>query len=249
MSSRSREREPLSKKVDDMARSQIESVQFYNQFKEFGFKAGITLKGDWEGEDEVYEYIREEIVPPNMRMVIPKQVHGADLLVLNSADITGYSEVDGTITKRNDLCLTVTTADCIPLLFADPTSGFFGAVHVGWRGFIAGILENLFQIFMNFDVNINDTRIFIGPSIGPCCFEVGGEVAALFDEDIVSERDGHMFVDLNKAVRNKIVSLGVTNAYISGLFECTSCFADRYYSYRRDKESPIQLVSFVFKST
>lgn len=248
MFSRLREREPRSKKVNDVARSQVESIQFYNQFQELGFTAGMTLKGDWESEDDVYKYIKEEIVPPNMRMVIPKQVHGPDLLVLDLDEIPGYSEVDGTITKRNDLCLTVTAADCIPLLIVDTKSGLYGAIHVGWRSYIAGILDNLFQTLVKFNVDINDTRILIGPSIGPCCFEVGGEVAALFDEDIVSNRDNHLFVNLNKAVRNKFVSLGVTNTYISGLFECTSCFADRYYSYRRDQESPIQQVSFIFKS-
>jgi YfiH family protein len=244
-----KEREPLSKKADDMARSQIESVQYYDQFKKLGFKAGITLKGDWASENEVYEYIREEIVSANVQMVIPNQAHGADLLVLNSGGLPGYSEVDGTITDRTDLCLTVTTADCIPLLFADPKSGLFGAIHVGWRSFVAGILDNLFQAFVSLDVNKNDVLILIGPSIGPCCFEVGGEVAALFDEDAVNERDSHLYVDLNRAVRNKIASNGVANHNTEGILECTSCFADRYYSYRRDKESPIQLVSFVFRLT
>ena len=232
-----------------MSETQIEAVQFYNLFEKFGFKAGITLKGNWENEDAVYKYISDELIPARMQMIVPTQVHGADILVIESEKSYSSPIVDGTISKRNDICLTVTTADCVPLIFADPVSGIFGAVHVGWRSYIAGILDYLFQTIDKSHINIDDMHVHIGPSIGPCCFEVGGEVAVLFDEDVVIQKDGKCFVDLNRAIRNKLSSLGIEDTHISGLFECTSCFTDRYYSYRRDKESPIQLVSFVFKST
>lgn len=230
-----------------MNEPQIETVQFYNHFEKIGFKAGITLKGNWENEDAVYKYIKEELIPARMQMIVPNQVHGTDLFVVESNEPLDLCEVDGVISKRNDVCLTVTTADCVPLLFAEPVSGIFGAVHVGWRSYIGGILENLFQKIENIGINIDDMRIHIGPSIRQCCFEVGGEVAVLFDEDIVIQRDGKLFVDLNRAIRNKLSSYGVVKTNTESIVDCTSCETQRYYSFRRDKLTSAQLVSFIYR--
>jgi copper oxidase (laccase) domain-containing protein len=88
----------------------------------------------------------------------------------------------------------------------------------------------------------------LGPSIGNCCYEVGDEVAALFEDHVISKRNDRFFVDLPKALKNKLISLGVRESNVGESPGCTSCLPDKYYSYRRDGKAPIQMVSFILKS-
>ena len=215
------------------------------KFKEIGFEAGITLKGEWGSQENIYRHLRS--LMPNKEIIIPVQVHGAEIFYLNSDGIGESCQVDGVITKCKDLCLSVTTADCIPLILAEPKSGLFGAIHVGWRSFISGIMENAFQTFSNMGIDIGNVNLEIGPGIGPCCFEVGKEVSVLFDDDYVIQKDSKFYVDLAGAIRNKATLLGVVNGNTESIPECTSCGVSRYYSFRRDKESPVQLVSFIHR--
>jgi len=220
----------------------------FEELSRFGFSAGITLKDSWNSPAEVYAHIRNNLLPSAREIVAPKQVHGAHIEIISTKEIPLKLNADGAITTRDDICLTVTTADCLPLIAADPKSGGFAAIHVGWRSFVAGILENFIQEACELGMELDQARIILGPSIGPCCFEVGPEVAALFDSDFIQWRDNKSFADLEKAVGNKLISLGVVKGNIGGFSECTSCnFAD-YYSYRRDKRSPVQMVTFIYRS-
>ncbi len=135
-----------------------------------------------------------------------------------------------------DLCLTVTTADCLPLVMADPISGYFAAVHIGWRSFIGGIIDNFMQIAEDLRIDIANSHFYLGPSIGSCCFKVGREVAELFESKYITYRNESCYVDLREAVGNKILAHGVVNSHMGGLLDCTSCDVDRYYSFRRDKK-------------
>jgi polyphenol oxidase len=223
--------------------------KIYSEFSEIGFVAGVIQKGSWNDQTDIYRFIGKKLIPSTMNLIIPDQVHGADIIHLDNNYDNLEIIADGVITKRTDLCLSVTTADCIPLVLADSQSGYFAAVHVGWRSFIGGIVENIFQYAEKFDINLNSTRFFIGPGIGDCCFEVGTEVAILFEDQYVHRRNGSMYVDLRGAVENKIEALGVDKRNIYNLSDCTSCKSDLYYSYRRDKETPLQMVTFIFKQT
>ncbi len=220
----------------------------FDNFCAQGFKAGITLKGPWNNPDDVYNFIRSELMPGYMTLIAPEQVHGIDLVQIDKEIPEALFEADGVFSYRPDLCLTVTTADCLPLVFADPSSGYYGAVHVGWRSFIGGILEKLFEHARLMRMNLQTIRFFLGPGIGECCFEVGHEVAMLFDQPFVRNRDERFFVSIADAVRNKLECFGVTKENIGALHECTSCRKDIYYSYRRDKDTPLQMVTFIFKS-
>jgi polyphenol oxidase len=214
-----------------------------------GFAAGVTLKGSWEAQEDIYSFIEEKIIPPGMKIVIPDQVHGTDIVVWDKQDTSSVFAADGVISRRDDTCLTITTADCLPLVLADPTTGFFGAVHIGWRSFVGGIVESLFNIANDLNINLQETRVFIGPGIGPCCFEVGIEVAELFESYYVIKRKDSPYVDLRKALYNKIESLKVDKNNMGDIHECTYCNQDKYYSYRRDKNTPVQMVTFIYKSS
>lgn len=232
-----------------MAATPKNSHLVIGHFNDMGFTAGMILKAEWQSQDDVYNFIRQKLLPPKKELVVPTQVHGAEILVLDENDMTPTREVDGTFSRSPAHCLTVTTADCIPMLMADPVSGFFAAVHIGWRGLVGGIAENSFRQAKELGMVPAEMKIYLGASIGVCCFEVGHEVAVLFEDQHVQVRNGRSFVDLRNAVRNKIMALGVAQSNIGGADACTYCNPDRYYSCRRDKNAPVQMVSFIFKST
>lgn len=225
------------------------SYRTYEYFCDLGFKAGITVKGPWEDPPQMYHYIEKNLIPSGMALVAPDQVHGVDIIHIAEKTNEFTFEADGVITDRADICLSVTTADCLPIIFADPSSGYFAAVHVGWRSFVGGIIEKIFECISSFKMNLSATRFIIGPGIGECCFEVGPEVAALFDDSFIRNHDGAFYVNLREAVGNKLEALGVVKSNIDILHECTSCRSDLYYSYRRDKSTPLQMITFIFRST
>jgi YfiH family protein len=225
-----------------------DSYRIYGQLSGPGFTAGMTVKGPWEDPPHMYDHIRKNLIPSGTTLVVPDQVHGVDIIRISDKTKEFAFEADGAITDRSDICLSVTTADCLPVIFADPISGYFAAVHVGWRGFVGGIVENIYEKMADRKMNVSATRFAIGPGIGVCCFEVGPEVAALFDEAFISKHNGVFHVNLSAAVADKLESLGAAGSNIDINRDCTSCKSELYYSYRRDKSTLLQMVTFIFKT-
>jgi len=219
----------------------------FEELREIGFAAGVTLKGPWGKQQEVYDFVKQNIVPSNYRIVSPKQVHGNEIITVTDKPDARFV-ADGTMTDQENICLTVSSADCVPLLVADAGSGWFGAIHVGWRSYVSGILENLSRTCRELPIDIGNARFITGPSLGSCCFEVGAEVAGLFDKTAIVGRGGSQFIDLRGAARDKLISAGAAEANIGGSTDCTSCKADMYYSYRREKKSPVQMVTFIYRT-
>ncbi|HEY7622426.1 MAG TPA: polyphenol oxidase family protein [Solirubrobacteraceae bacterium] len=147
------------------------------------------------------------------RLVQGRQVHGARVVV----DADGIEEADGQVTTAPGVAAIVLTADCLPVALAGPDS--VGMVHAGWRGLAAGVLE----------AGVAATGAIaaaIGPGIGPCCYEVGDEVRAVFG---TSERT----LDLKAVARERLRAAGVAQIHDCGL--CTACDAERFFSHRRDR--------------
>lgn len=221
-----------------------EQVQQYDRFGDIGFKAGIILKGSWKTQDDIYGKLESGISSSGKKIIAPLQTHGSNVAVLDDFPNNNIN-ADGVLGKSDDCCFTVKTADCLPLLLADPLTRFFGAVHIGWRGLAGGIIENLFLSIKNLDINFNRLYISLGPSIGDCCFEVGGEVAVLFDDGFVKMENDRYFLNIKGLVKKRLLSFGVSSNNILDVDECSSCNAEKYYSFRRDGHAHIQMVSFI----
>ena len=130
----------------------------------------------------------------------------------------------------------VRVADCVPVLVAARDTGEIAAIHAGWRGVAGGVVPAGLSRLAG-----RDLIAAIGPCIGACCFEVGGEVvpqvlaAARGDAAIVARREGEKaFLDLRLAVRRQLESAGVAD--VENVPGCTRCDAERFFSYRRDGE-------------
>jgi polyphenol oxidase len=160
------------------------------------------------------------------------QVHGSAVTEAKPRGIverTTYEKCDGLWTDRPGQAMALVTADCFPVAVAR-TNGKprLCVLHVGWRGLLEGIVESGVGA-----VGDGPLAAMVGPGIGPCCYEVGEEVAAPFRERFGPELvpDGH--VDLGGAARAALCSAGVETVEATG--HCTACEPELFFSHRRDK--------------
>jgi YfiH family protein len=132
----------------------------------------------------------------------------------------------------------VRVADCVPILIADPRSGAVAAVHSGWRGTVAGApAAAVSALGALFGARAGELVCAVGPSIGPCCYQVGNDV-----RDAFGDRGAEWFVpdgdrwrlDMWRANVAQLVSAGVPDGSIHVARECTACSLDRYFSYRAE---------------
>lgn len=162
-----------------------------------------------------------------------RQVHGAAVLVDPAPADAAPAEADALVLRAG--AAAVRTADCASILLGDRRSGAVAAVHAGWRGVVAGVLPAAARALAG-----ADTRALLaalGPCIGPCCFEVGAEVAdalsAACGADVSRPgRGDRPHADLGAAVRAQLAALGVQSVERVG--GCTVCAPTGWHSFRRD---------------
>jgi YfiH family protein len=174
------------------------------------------------------------------------QVHGPRVVTANAPGDAG--EADGLITPVPDLCLLATVADCLPVFLADTRAGVIGVLHAGWRGVASGILRAGVLAALAAGAGRESLAAVIGPGIGPCCFEVGPEVAARFPaESLRPGRRERPHVDLPHAARAELVATGISARAIAGGETCTRCGSERYFS-ARSGEPTGRMVAFIVRS-
>ena len=167
------------------------------------------------------------------------QVHGrtvVDAGALLEQSLGQVIEADAAYTDRVGVICAVLTADCLPVLLCDREGRRVAAVHAGWRGLAAGIIERTVKA-----LNLPGDQLlaWLGPAIGPNAYEVGEEVRHAFVREnpnaetaFRTSRAGHWWMNMYELARQSLMSRGV-NA-ISGGDHCTWHEVDNFYSYRRD---------------
>ena len=179
------------------------------------------------------------------RPVFLQQVHGVDVLHMD-ADTPDGSVADACITDQFGLACTIMVADCLPVLLTDFSGRVVAAAHAGWRGLVAGVLENtLTALCQRAGVEPTEILVWLGPCIGSSAFEVGPEVHEAFNAHDPSstvffkphaQRADKWWADLSGLARQRLVALGVTQ--ISGndgsARWCTVHQRSEFFSYRRD---------------
>ena len=175
-----------------------------------------------------------------------KQTHSDRVWRADHAGKLG--EGDALVTNVPGLFVAVRTADCIPILMADPRHGAVAAVHAGWRGTVANIAgKTVREMARLYKTNPSDVLAAIGPGIGRCCFEVGPEVAVQFRE-LFPDRDDldrRTHLDLAEANRRELTAAGVDPAHVECAGMCTYCMGERFESFRRDRERSGRMVSAI----
>ncbi len=158
------------------------------------------------------------------------QVHGSEVRrVTNSplADQDMPDRADGQATNLTGIAPLVLSADCLPVALGG--EGAVASLHAGWRGLAAGVVEQGVIALRELSGDAGEITAAIGPGAGPCCYEVGEEVHAAFND---SHRHGQN-IDLRAIARERLLAAGVTE--VRDVEACTIC-DERYFSYRREGE-------------
>lgn len=208
-----------------------------------GPRASLNLGYRWgDDPDRVAENRRllaEHAGYDPSELVATRHVHGTAVYRVGEPLAEG-AEFDGLVCDRPGPVLGAFAADCIPILFGDPAARVVGAAHSGWRGTLAGVQRNVVARMVELGARAADIRVALGPSIGPCCFEVGPEVVDAFEEalpqlpGLVVDGPRKQHIDLPLATRVMLERAGVRPEHIDAAPPCTRCHPERFFSYRRD---------------
>lgn len=160
----------------------------------------------------------------------------------------GFPSTDGMMTDDPNVAIGVIVADCVPLLLYDPVNHAVAVVHAGWRGTVGLIASHAIQeMTSSFGSRPEAIRAGIGPSIGPCCYEVGNEVldawsssSGAWGHSATSQVSSAYHFDLWAANRLALMHDGVPVQNIETSATCVNCLSDRYFSYRASRSRGIQ---------
>jgi hypothetical protein len=177
-----------------------------------------------------------------------RQTHGVKTATIRDVPAAGVvsnaGECDALVTDKPGVALVVQTADCVPILLWAPTG--IGAVHAGWRGSAKNVAGSAIAALRELGIDSGAVRAWLGPSIGPCCYEVGGEVAARFAGDFVRAGCGGDFrLDLRAVNRSQLEAAGLAPENIAIHPACTKCGGAKYASYRRDGAASGRMIGLV----
>ena len=184
--------------------------------------------------------------PSDSAVATLRQIHSDKVLLAEGAGCLG--EGDALICNRPGVYLSIRTADCLPILIADPTHRAIAAVHAGWRGTVLEILpKTLSAMQENFGTQPVDVVVVVGPGIGGCCFEVGPEVARQFASFFPERTDlsSQTRIDLVETTGRQLRRNGVTAGQLATSGVCTVCRPDLFHSFRRDREAAGRMVTAI----
>jgi YfiH family protein len=186
-----------------------------------------------------------------------RQIHGDRIHQVTDDLVTGpgasegplrfsqeIGEGDGLTTDRPGILINVSTADCVPVLLLDPVRKAVSALHAGWRGTVLNISAKAVELMrLHYGSDPADLLAGIGPSIGPCCYEVGNDVWEQIEkgyfyggEVVLREENQKAMLDLVQLNRLQLIEAGIPSGHITFSGLCTSCLPSLFYSFRRDQK-------------
>jgi YfiH family protein len=187
--------------------------------------------------------LQQQTQCPHLSIQWLEQVHGTDVISINREVIDPPPRVDALHTHESGIACCVMTADCLPVLLCSRDGREIAVAHAGWRGLLAGVIENTMA---RFEAPSRQIIAWLGPAIGPCHFEVGPEVREAFLAATPLRHQGatagcfqpamppgKWMADLYSLARIRLHQAGVTQ--IAGNNHCTVCHADQLYSHRHSQ--------------
>ncbi len=190
-----------------------------------------------------------------------RQVHGDRITRVTAGeagkgrenDAEAIADSDGLFTDQPGILLTSFYADCVPLYFFDPQNRLIGLAHAGWRGTVLNIAGKMVRAWEELGSKPEDIRTAIGPSIGPCCYEVDEKVAAPirqllpenWNEVLIPVSKGHYRVNLQKTNQILLEQAGILSKHIEITEYCTGCRTDMFFSHRKEGGRTGRMASFI----
>lgn len=215
----------------------------------------LALDGVGDADPQSWEMLARAFGVGVEGLVRMRQVHGAEVFETPGgtrppARPDEWPEADIAISRDPTLLLTVRAADCVPTLLADRRTGAVAAIHAGWKGTAAGAVQVAVRALeRTYGSTPLDLIAAVGPSIGPCCYEVGGDLARHFtahpDAPAWFSSDTTPRLDLWRATRDQLERAGVPAPQIHVCELCTFDHAALLHSYRRDGKAAGRLVAAI----
>lgn len=202
---------------------------------------GRSVGDDQEAVEANHALICEMLGIPRQAIATAHQVHGANVSIVGSEDGgKAMPETDALVTNAPGVFLLLRFADCVPLLLYDPVRRAVGLVHAGWKGTIGGIAREAISALKEaYGCRPSDMLAAIGPSIGPCCYQVGEDVGRLVKVQLADwpmllkqDENGSLHFDLWYANRLQLIRSGIEQIEVAGV--CTACHSDEFFSHRAD---------------
>lgn len=216
---------------------------------------GRSVGDSPDAVEENYRRVCQVLGVAHESLVTGYQVH-SDRVAIVGREHKGYllKDTDALITHSPDICLTLRFADCVPLVFFDPVQRAVGLAHAGWKGTVSKIGSKVIASLQSaYGSHPADIIAGIGPSIGPCCYQIGADVIQQMEqafpntEDLlITQADRSIHLDLWVTNRRALEMCGVQHIEVAGI--CTSCHRDEFFSHRGDRGHTGRFGAFVMLS-
>jgi YfiH family protein len=193
-----------------------------------------------ETQDRDYARVGECFQVSAEQVLRVRQVHGRVVVTVRPGEHwSAIPEADAIVSLDPARAISVRVADCVPLLVADRAHRAVAAIHAGWRGTASRVTEAVVDVLAGLGVPPDDLVVAIGPSIGPCCYQVDRVVRRAFDSSdadswFTDDGAGHWRLDLSRANREQLVARGVPSEQIGSCDFCTLHDREHWPSFRRD---------------
>jgi YfiH family protein len=201
---------------------------------------GHTVGDDLAAVEENHDRAFAALGLRREQVVSPYQIHGTHVRLVSRAH-TGTTQpaTDGLLTTTPGVALLLRFADCVPVLLFDPAQRTVAMVHSGWKSTAGNIAAAAVAAFVHHvGSKPEDLWTGVGPAIGPCCYEVGEEMADTISKispegiEAFQRRDGGLYLDLPGLVRAQLAEAGLKRITMSGI--CTACRTGEWFSHRAE---------------
>ncbi len=180
------------------------------------------------------------------KVVMMEQIHSVNVVFYRSkggSDFVKLEDTDGVITDENNLALTTVTADCLPILYKDDTTGLIAASHQGWRGSLKRMPQKIVHGLLSRGAKLSSIKVSLGPAIGECCYDIDEdrywEFRQEFDgysDKIFHHHRGKLHLNLTYLNYLLLKEIGIVEMNIDHFPFCTKCDSARFFSYRKEKQ-------------
>jgi hypothetical protein len=224
-----------------------------NYFGGFSTKA----QGDGRNVTNITNFLNDQKI--GFRQIVTlDQIHSANVEVFAASPdskIREIKETDGVVTKESQTALTVITADCVPIIFADKKTGVIGISHQGWRGSLKKMVVEMIDKMVEAGSKKENIIVAIGPSIGDCCYDISDDrydqflsELEVYTDKIFNIREGKRYLNLTLLNYLLLIDTGVKKENIDFFPFCTKCHEEKFYSARRIKKNDFpRQFSFLLK--